>query len=968
MKHILVSILFSAIWFCSSAQTILMTDPDFDQINPLDCQVINQTVGSNFFDDGGAGGNYSPNFSDTIVFCPDLITNSKINVAFSFGWSVGAGDTVYAWDGPNTSAPYLGAHNSITDPSGFSVQASFLNNPSGCITIAFKTGAVVDSAGWEANVACVSPPQPFNPHMQGYVNGNLADSMSVADTGMITLCGQDSILYVATADFPYSLENAGLGYSQQDTNVTFKWFFSDGQIAVGDSVWYAPPNNAGYIITLQVTDQFPYTEQIVSSVRVAPRIDFSQTRALSDSICQGDSVVLVAGLAGNDTVGVSSTISITEVGGSFAGLTFLPDGNQVNYEAEIEITGFGPGQTLSSGMDIMHLAITMEHSYLGDLEMMLSCPNGDSVVVFNSWTGAGISPLFAGGFGGGEIFLGDALDLETSTPGIGWTYNFSDTIPDWGNMATEFANANFLPTTISNGMAMNPDSIYLPEQTFEDLVGCPVNGTWKLTIRDNIVNDNGYIFDWAIFFNPYINPNFESYTSQIVDSKWFNGISISDPQISGLGDTTVTIAADSLGLNWYTFEALDDFGCFSDTTIYVYNTQRPVTTNLDTSSCSNQIAVEVNLADSVFWSVYSGDSNNISFSPSNLDTSVTISTISTGIYLVDMTLYTNNCIFKDSAKLIYVEDLPNDLLSDTIVCSPAFILRPSVLDTAGVYTYEWGPTGETSDSIVLTETGTYFLTMTGCNVISDSVNIQLYQEPSIIGDFLICDSASVAAVDRTNLGGYWQLIQTSFAEGDFAFVPNIDSLYIAANERGLIEIGYFDSICNSIDTASFVFQHLPSASIWDSVICEKDVPLMLSAEVYPKETISYTWTGNVKDSVLAVYEAGIYKLEVENVCGVFEDTVHVSFRNCDYMIPNVLTPNGDGLNDVFFIKNREFYTSISFAVYNRWGMQILSTQGQLAYWDGRTTAGELCPDGTYFFVVEIDGAEETGSITLISGN
>ena len=70
--------------------------------------------------------------------------------------------------------------------------------------------------------------------------------------------------------------------------MTFKWFFSDGQIAVGDSVWYAPPNNAGYIVTLQVTDQFPYTEQIVSSVRVAPRIDFSQTRALSDSICQGD--------------------------------------------------------------------------------------------------------------------------------------------------------------------------------------------------------------------------------------------------------------------------------------------------------------------------------------------------------------------------------------------------------------------------------------------------------------------------------------------------------------------------------------------------------------------------------------------------------------------------------------------------------------------------------------------------------
>ena len=57
----------------------------------------------------------------------------------------------------------------------------------------------------------------------------------------------------------------------------------------------------------------------------------------------------------------------------------------------------------------------MEHSYLGDLEMMLTCPSGLSINVFNSYSGS--SGLFPGGFGGGNTFLGGAYDNNTGNIG-----------------------------------------------------------------------------------------------------------------------------------------------------------------------------------------------------------------------------------------------------------------------------------------------------------------------------------------------------------------------------------------------------------------------------------------------------------------------------------------------------------------------------------------------------------------------
>jgi hypothetical protein len=167
IKHTIASL---SMLFCLSAgaQTITITDPDYDTTNPINCNLFDDGSVQNFFDSGGAGGNYGNNENQTLVICPDLSLGSKVTVAFAinvgFTWDVHSSDTVYVYDGPSTSAPLLGAHNSSTDPNGFSHTASF-GNPSGCLTLVFVSDGADVSTGWQANVTCGSPPQPFAPHI-----------------------------------------------------------------------------------------------------------------------------------------------------------------------------------------------------------------------------------------------------------------------------------------------------------------------------------------------------------------------------------------------------------------------------------------------------------------------------------------------------------------------------------------------------------------------------------------------------------------------------------------------------------------------------------------------------------------------------------------------------------------------------------------------------------------------------------
>ena len=81
-----------------------------------------------------------------------------------------------------------------------------------------------------------------------------------------------------------------------------------------------------------------------------------------------------------------------------AGETYLADGAGFSYTSELNFDFFEDGATLDDCDDLLSVTVNMEHSYMGDLDLTITCPDGTTV------------PLMSYPNGGGGCFLGEAVD------------------------------------------------------------------------------------------------------------------------------------------------------------------------------------------------------------------------------------------------------------------------------------------------------------------------------------------------------------------------------------------------------------------------------------------------------------------------------------------------------------------------------------------------------------------------------
>jgi gliding motility-associated-like protein len=140
--------------------------------------------------------------------------------------------------------------------------------------------------------------------------------------------------------------------------------------------------------------------------------------------------------------------------------------------------------------------------------------------------------------------------------------------------------------------------------------------------------------------------------------------------------------------------------------------------------------------------------------------------------------------------------------------------------------------------------------------------------------------------------------------------------------------------------------------------------LLANGDTQPGETINFM----ISDGTYNPYPLGLTATD-EFAC---QDTtlriILISYNGVEANIPNIFTPNGDGINDIFglnnsnpnvppFLSNYETYTV---NIFNRWGGHIASFE-EGGYWDG----GEVA-DGTYFYV--ITGKDQTGEDFLFKGD
>lgn len=140
---------------------------------------------------------------------------------------------------------------------------------------------------------------------------------------------------------------------------------------------------------------------------------------------------------------------------------------------------------------------------------------------------------------------------------------------------------------------------------------------------------------------------------------------------------------------------------------------------------------------------------------------------------------------------------------------------------------------------------------------------------------------------------------------------------------------------------------------------------------------SYTWGNGSNDSTFAITSAGKYFVTVTKPpCrSTFTIVVDYLADDCDttalcrFILPNVFTPNGDGLNDLLAFTENCAIKEFSATIFNRWGQLLFQTTNPDQRWDG-TINGKPAAEGVYFCIVEITdtaGMKSThnGSFSLL---
>ena len=89
----------------------------------------------------------------------------------------------------------------------------------------------------------------------------------------------------------------------------------------------------------------------------------------------------------------------------------------------------------------------------------------------------------------------------------------------------------------------------------------------------------------------------------------------------------------------------------------------------------------------------------------------------------------------------------------------------------------------------------------------------------------------------------------------------------------------------------------------------------------------------------------------------------------NFVVSNLMTPNGDGYNDTWYIDNLEYYLECEVSIYNRYGNLLYNKKGYTNDWEGNHN-GQQLPDGTYYYVITCPGNTEVhkGGITILRKN
>ncbi|MBU0763274.1 MAG: gliding motility-associated C-terminal domain-containing protein, partial [Bacteroidetes bacterium] len=362
---------------------------------------------------------------------------------------------------------------------------------------------------------------------------------------------------------------------------------------------------------------------------------------------------------------------------------------------------------------------------------------------------------------------------------------------------------------------------------------------------------------------------------------------------------------------------------------------------------------------------------------SNGATSATLSGLSAGTYLVTV-IDSAGCQVADSADIIQPPQLDIGITSANVLCKgdSSGIINATIGGGTAPYSGIIWSDGQTEYSIGGLGPGNYSATVTDANGCHASVTVVISEPDSALSlqfnvQMVTCyghSDGSIAAIPSGGTLPYTAIWSNGSTGQNISGISsgNYSVTITDINSCKIVSTAYVPQI-NAIVVSDSV-TGISCAEADDGIIS-----LIVEGGQAPYE---YIWSpdGSQTGQTVTGLNAGEYIVTVTDFygCAVSDTfTVPGSDVTCLF-IPNVITPNDDGVNDDWNILGIEYFDDVFIEIFNRWGDLLFTYEGPgdgyvYRRWDGHDRKGRELPHAVYLYILDLrDGSKpRTGTVTII---
>lgn len=354
-----------------------------------------------------------------------------------------------------------------------------------------------------------------------------------------------------------------------------------------------------------------------------------------------------------------------------------------------------------------------------------------------------------------------------------------------------------------------------------------------------------------------------------------------------------------------------------------------------------------------------------------------------GSYRVKLTGTSDRGCISSVEKALLIAPLPQPAFSAAPVCDgePTQFVNTSTIGAGTIKTNVWS-FGDQTNSIEKNplkqylNPGTYKARLTvtsdfGCESAAEG-DVVVYDFP--VANFTVenvCDGFAIEPVNLSEIASGELSFLWDFGDGNTSVSANPLHLYAAPGDYTISLTARSDNNCVDVFQRQVTVYSLPPANAGTDTTISKGY----SVQLHATGGVSYSWSpvtglsnSEIGSPVAAPLETTDYEVLVSDRFGCQQlDTVRVTVQE-DFKIVanNVFTPDENGQNDTWVIRNVETFGNVNVRVYDRFGALVFQETAYQNDWRG-TRGNDLLPDGTYFYVITFSASPQTynGALTII---